>query len=117
MKSSMSESENDSDSREDWWFIGGHLYDVNLVSIVAGAGPDERLLGRMALGREIHPESLVNNGDFGKSVLTFERQGHVLLSSLPSDVWSELETALPEQTAQSNVVREFEVHGERYLAS
>src|ERR1700722_11774020 len=23
---------NDSDSSEDWWFIGGHLYDVNLVS-------------------------------------------------------------------------------------
>jgi signal transduction histidine kinase/CheY-like chemotaxis protein len=122
MKSSTSESENDSDSSEDWWFIGGHLYDVNLVSIVAGAGADERLLGRMALGREIHPESLVNNGDFGKSVLTFERQGHVLLSSLPSDVWSELETALPAQTTQPNAVREFEVHefevrGERYLAS
>lgn len=125
MKSST--SENDSDSSEDWWFIGGHLYDVNLVSIVAGAGADERLLGRMALGREIHPESLVNSGDFGKSALTFERQGHVLLSSLPSDVWSELEIALPERTNEPNAVREFAVHefdvhefevrGERYLGS
>jgi signal transduction histidine kinase/ActR/RegA family two-component response regulator len=117
MKGSTSEAENDSDSNEDWWFIGGHLYDVNLVSIVAGAGADERLLGRMALGREIRPESLVNSGDFGKSVLTFERQGHVLLSSLPPDTWSQLETALPERTASPNEVREFEVHGERYLAS
>jgi signal transduction histidine kinase/ActR/RegA family two-component response regulator len=117
MKGSTAETESASDSSEDWWFIEGHLYDVNLVSIVAGAGPDERLLGRMALGREIRPESLVNSGDFGKSTLIFERKGHVLLSSLPPDVWPELESALPEETAQANEVREFEVRGERYLAS
>ena len=105
------------DSNEDWWFIGGHLYDVNLVTIVAGAGADERLLGRMALGREIRRESLLNSGDFGKSAFTFERQGRVLLSSLPPDVWSELETALPEKSVEPNAVREFEVRGERYLAS
>ena len=32
---------------EDWWFINGHLYDVNLVPVVAGAGEEERVLGRM----------------------------------------------------------------------
>jgi signal transduction histidine kinase/ActR/RegA family two-component response regulator len=116
-------SDGASDSREDWWVIGGHLYDVNLVSIVAGAGADERVLGRMALGREIRRESLLNSGDFGKSAFTFERQGRVLLSSLPPDVWAELEAALPRETAspnavrESNAVREFEVRGERYLAS
>jgi signal transduction histidine kinase/ActR/RegA family two-component response regulator len=106
-----------SESEEDWWFIDGHLYDVNLVAIVAGAGAEERSLGRMALGREIRRESLMNSGDFGKSAFTFERQGKVLLSSLPPDVWPELESALPEETTQPNAVREFEVRGERYLAS
>ena len=106
-----------STSDEDWWFIDGHLYDVNLVAIVAGVGAEERVLGRMALGHEIRRESLLNSGDFGKSAFTFERQGRVLLSSLPPDVWAELEAALPEKTAQPNAVREFEVRGERYLAS
>jgi signal transduction histidine kinase/ActR/RegA family two-component response regulator len=104
-------------SDEDWWFIGGHLYDVNLVPIVAGAGAEERLLGRMALGREIRRDSILNGGAFEKSAFTFERQGRVLLSSLPPDVWTELESVLPKNSAPSNAVREFEVRGERYLAS
>jgi len=107
----------DSASDEDWWFIAGHLYDVNLVAIMAGAGPEERVLGRMALGREVRREAILDSGDFGKSAFTFERQGHVLLSSLPSDVWPDLEAALPEKTATPNSVREFEVRRERYLAS
>lgn len=106
-----------STSDEDWWFIDGHLYDVNLVPIIAGAGSEERVLGRMALGHEIRRESLLNSGDFGKSAFTFEGQGKVLLSSLPPDVWPELEAALPRKAAQPNAVREFEVSGERYLAS
>jgi len=38
---------------EDWWFAGGHLYDMSLVPIVAGANADQHGLGRMALGREV----------------------------------------------------------------
>ncbi len=102
---------------EDWWFIGGHLYDVNLVPIMAGSGTEERVLGRMALGHEITRASLLNSGDFGKSAFSLERDGRVLLSSLPADVWSELETALPEEKTPANSVREFQVRGERYLAS
>ena len=37
-------------SDEDWWFIGGHLYDVNLVPIVAGAGAEERSWAAWRLG-------------------------------------------------------------------
>jgi len=102
---------------EDWWVIGGHLYDVNLVAIVAGSGAEERVLGRMALGREIRSETILNGADFGKSAFTFERKGRVLLSSLPSNMWNDLESALPEDSAQPNAVREFEVRGERYFAS
>ena len=71
----------------------------------------------MALGREIRRESILNGGAFEKSAFTFERQGQVLLSSLPPDVWPEFESALPDESATPNAVREFEVRGERYLAS
>ena len=102
---------------EDWWFINGHLYDVNLVPIFAGAGSEQRALGRMALGREMRRETILSNGDSGKSAFTFERQGHVLLSSLPPEVWQEFESTLPANPAASNSERVFQVRGERWLAS
>jgi signal transduction histidine kinase/ActR/RegA family two-component response regulator len=102
---------------EDWWFINGHLYDVNIVPIFAGAGMEQRALGRMALGREMRRETILSSGDFGKSAFTFERQGHVLLSSLPQDVWQEFEAASPHVTSLSNVDRVFHIRGERWLAS
>jgi signal transduction histidine kinase/ActR/RegA family two-component response regulator len=102
---------------EDWWLINGHLYDVNLVPILAGAGEEERTLGRMALGREMRSETILSSGDFGKSAFTFERQGHVLLSSLPEEVWQEFESALPRDETPSNAERVFQVRGERWLAS
>src|SRR5437879_8365291 len=84
---------------EDWWYINGHLYDVNLVSIVAGAGEEERVLGRMALGREMRRESILSSGDLGKSDLTFERDGRVLLSFIEAGVWAGVDSALATCTA------------------
>jgi len=102
---------------EDWWFINGRLYDVNLVPILAGAGQEQRMLGRMMLGREMRRETILSSGDFGKSAFAFERDGHVLLSSMPQDVWHEFESALPRDAAQSSAERVFQVRGERWLAS
>jgi signal transduction histidine kinase/ActR/RegA family two-component response regulator len=102
---------------EDWWFIDGRLYDVNLVAIVAGAGTEERSLGRMALGREIRRDAVLGSGAFDKSAFTFERKGRVLLSSLAPEVWSDFESALPREMTAANTERDFEVRGERYLAS
>jgi signal transduction histidine kinase/ActR/RegA family two-component response regulator len=101
---------------EDWWSLNGHLYAVNFVPIVAGAGQDERILGRMALGREVRSETMIRSGEFGKSAFAFERQGHVLLSSLPPDVWKEFESALHSDAAPSNAEQVFQVRGERWLA-
>ncbi len=102
---------------EDWWFINGRLYDVNLVPIVAGAGQEQRMLGRMILGREMRRETILSSGDFGNSAFTFERDDHVLLSSLPQDVWQEFESALPRDATQTGAERVFQVRGERWLAS
>ena len=102
---------------EDWWFINGRLYDVNLVPIVSGVASEERSLGRMALGREIRRDAILSTGAFEKSAFTFERKGRVLLSSLPPDAWADLESALPKQDTLSEAGQEFDVRGERYLAS
>src|SRR5215831_3425462 len=61
-----------STGQHDWWFVGGHLYDVSFAPIVAGAGPNQRGLGRIALGHELTARSIVGSGAFSKSALTFE---------------------------------------------
>lgn len=102
---------------EDWWFAGGHLYDVSFATIEAGASAERRSLGRIALGREVSPQTLTQRGTFGNSTLVLVRQGTVLLGSLPSGVWKEFEAALPRGPATAGSIQEITIAGERYLAS
>jgi signal transduction histidine kinase/CheY-like chemotaxis protein len=102
---------------EDWWFAGGHLYDVSFAPIVAGANGNERPLGRMALGREVSPQAIVDSGAFGKSAFVFERQGTVLLSSLPQSSWGEFVASFPQAQARTGAAQEMTIAGERYLAN
>jgi signal transduction histidine kinase/ActR/RegA family two-component response regulator len=102
---------------EDWWFAGGHLYDVSFATIEAGATTERRSLGRMALGREVSPQTIAEPGSPGKSALIFERQGAVLLGSLPPNVWSEFEASLARAPATSGSIQDVNIAGERYLAS
>src|SRR5881394_2229132 len=51
----------------DWWFVGGRLYDVSFRQITAGAAEHSRVLGRMALGREVSRHSVLAGGALGKS--------------------------------------------------
>jgi signal transduction histidine kinase/CheY-like chemotaxis protein len=105
-----------SSGEEDWWFIEGHLYNVNFVPIVAGNGLEERVLGRMALGREIKNDSILGNGAYGRSEFIFERRGDVLLSSLSSELWAEAEATLRHNGQEFIGELETDIHGERYVA-
>jgi signal transduction histidine kinase/CheY-like chemotaxis protein len=101
----------------DWWFAGGHLYDVSFVPIVAGAGDTQRVLGRIALGHELSTQSIVGTGAFSKSALIFERSGSVILSSLPQGAWGDFEASVSRAQDPPNSVRQINIAGERYLAS
>jgi len=103
------------DAEEDWWFVNARLYDVHFAQIVSGAGSEERALGRIALGREIQRDTILST--FGKTAFAFERNGHVLLSSLPPDNWSELEVALSKESGKAETARQIKSRGDLYLAS
>ena len=97
---------------QDWWVSGGHLFDVNVVPIVAGAGEVQHILGRIALGREVSPQAIHRTDLFGNSSLIFERDGKVVLSSLTS------EKANLFQAAEADAsIRDVTLAGEHYLAS
>src|SRR5260221_2759748 len=99
---------------EDWWFAGGHLYDVSLVPIVAGINANQRPLGRMALGRQVSSKSTLDAA-FGKAAFVFDRHGAVLLSSLPPGVWGDFELSLKQRQAKADLIQEVNIGSERYL--
>ena len=103
-----------SSGEEDWWYAGGHLYDVSLVPIVAGSNANQRPLGRMALGREVSSRSTLDVA-FGKAAFLFDRDGVVLLSSLPPSVWGDFELSLRQRPAKADSIPEVEIGSERYL--
>ena len=116
----------ESTGEQDWWFAGGHLYHVSFAPIVAGAGVNQRMLGRIALGREISNRDmssrlLAATGAFGNTAFIIERKGDVILSSLPAKAWGDFETSLhnsPQASgSSSDSIEEINIAGERYLAS
>jgi signal transduction histidine kinase/ActR/RegA family two-component response regulator len=102
--------------KQDWWFADGHLYDVSLAAIVAGSGPNKRLLGRMALGRDVSPQSVLRSRAFGRSAFVFERNGKVLLSSLNPDAAKEFENLLAKRNGKPRSISDITLAGESYLA-
>jgi signal transduction histidine kinase/CheY-like chemotaxis protein len=102
---------------QDWWFAGGHLYHVTFAPIVAGASADRRALGKIALGHELSPQSIIDTGAFGKSAFIFEGKGSVILSSLPASSWGDLETAVSKERESPGSIQEINIAEERYLAS
>jgi len=102
---------------EDWWFAGGHLYHVSVKDIVIGTEGARRVLGRIAVGIEVSRRSVLSAGLFGKSAFAFERNGTILLSSLPANAWEEFEASLKEVPAIAGKVREMRFEDERYLGT
>jgi hypothetical protein len=83
----------DSAGEQDWWLAGERLYQVTFAVIEAGPGSNRQMLGRVARGREVSLKSVLGAG-IGKGSVAMERDGMVILSSLPRNLWSELESSL-----------------------
>jgi hypothetical protein len=46
----------DSTGEQDWWFVGGHLYQVSFAPIIAGANADQRALGEILSVANCRPD-------------------------------------------------------------
>jgi signal transduction histidine kinase/ActR/RegA family two-component response regulator len=103
--------------RHDWWFVRGHLYDLSFAQVAAGAGSELHILGRVALGREVTPQSIAGTDALRDSPVIFERDGRVLLSSLDPTLWSDLQSWLAKSSGTPHSIHEIDIGGERYLGS
>jgi methyl-accepting chemotaxis protein len=66
-------------ARQQWWFLGGHLYEVFFQPIYFGRSKDERLLGVLALGYEIDERAANYVSRIAGSQVTF-RYGDSLVA-------------------------------------
>lgn len=101
--------------QHDWWLVDGHLYCLNFAPITAGADFEQRTIGRIALGRSVTPQSVAGADGFTNGALIFARDGKVLASSLPPELWSDFQTWLASSPRSSGSIQEIDIGGERYL--
>jgi signal transduction histidine kinase/CheY-like chemotaxis protein len=97
--------------------VAGHLYDISFEQILAGSARDRRVLGRLALGREISQAAVLDSPLFGNSRFALERGGGLLLSSLQPGVKSEFEKFVRQDSTVSSRIQELSLEGERYLVA
>jgi len=105
-----------SSQKNDWWYVNGHLYDLSFVPITSGSGSEKHTLGLVALGREVTPQSITGDGLQGGPVV-FERDGHVLVSSLDPSLWDDFQTWLARSHVANRAIHEIDLGGERYLGN
>jgi len=74
----------------DWWFGGGHLFEVFIQPIYSGAPPDSRLLGVLAVGYEIDNRVAEDVRRVASSQVAFRYGQTVVVSTLSTSQRKEL---------------------------
>lgn len=105
-------------ARQQWWFLGGHLYEVFFQPIYFGRSKDERLLGILALGYEIDERAANYVSRIAGSQVTFRYGDSVVASTIAPamrpDFGDESHAAArPEDLS----IQDLQLGRERYLAT
>jgi signal transduction histidine kinase/CheY-like chemotaxis protein len=102
----------------DWWFGGGHLFEVWVQPIYFGASSDGATLGFLAVGHEIQARAAQNFGSIVASDVAFHYGDILVASTLNPNQQSEL---TPPARAPSNgapcVPKEIQLGSERFLVT
>jgi signal transduction histidine kinase/CheY-like chemotaxis protein len=98
----------------DWWYGGGHLYEVWIQPIYFGAESKDSTLGYLAVGHEIDERAAQDFSKIASSDVAF-RWGHTFVASTLTEAQQgELARQLQRDSAGS---QETQIGNERYLAT
>lgn len=100
-------------ARTDWWFGGGHLFEVYLQPIYFGSPEDGRAMGVLAAGYEIDARVAADVGRVASSQVAFSRGRQLVVTTMAG----EQGRLLSERLAQGAVAGEVQLGAERYLAT
>lgn len=96
----------------DWWVSGGHLYQVVIEPVIAGADQGHARLGTVVVGSQIDSSAAGELGRISSTEVAFLQRNKVLVST-----FSPLEERdLEQQSTASGVPQQVEIEGQRYIA-
>jgi signal transduction histidine kinase len=84
-----------------WWFAGGHLYEVVLAPIYFGPRSDNALLGVVAVGYEMNSAVARQVSQMAASQVAILSGDTVVVSTLNSEQTAELQSQLTDKLAPS----------------
>ena len=107
----------DRDDSMDWWFAGGHLYDVRIQPIYFGTTSQNTPVGLLALGHEVNERAALEFASVSSSEVAFNFENTLVASTLSPEQKSELSDQVRAQVPKfTGDAQEIQLSSERYLA-
>ena len=102
---------------DDWWFAGGHLFQVFMQPIYFGEPANHAQLGVLVLGSEINRAVAEDVRRVASSQVAFRRRGTVVVSTLSRSQQEALSDRAVPQPAAGALPVEINLGQERFLAT
>ncbi len=110
------EHRNSLDQPLQWWFAGGHLYEVVLAPIYFGPSTDNSLLGVVAVGDEMNAAVAHQVSQIAASQVTIVCGSDVVVSTLNADQRGEVGASLKGQSIPQGPI-DWKLGGESFVVS
>ncbi len=108
----------DQQEAKDWWFGGGHLYEVWIQPVYLGQPSENTTLGVLVVGHEIDERAAEDFSNIAASEVAFYSGDTLVASTLSADQQRVLEQRLHgNQPVPRGVPEEWELGTERYLST
>jgi len=107
----------DRSESKDWWFGGGHLYEVWIQPIYFGSPSQNMTIGLLAVGHEVNARAAREFASVASSEVAFNFEGAPVASTLSPSLQSELARQIRERAQSlSDDAQEIQLGSELYLA-
>ena len=102
---------------KDWWFGGGHLYEVVIQPIYFGPASADTMTGLLVVGHEVNQQAAREFASVASSEVAFNFNGAPVASTLNPALQTELSGQnRARQRGSSGAIREIQLGSELYLA-
>jgi signal transduction histidine kinase len=107
----------DRSESKDWWFGGGHLYEVWIQPIYFGSPSQNMTVGLLAVGHEVNQRAAREFASVASSEVAFNFEGAPVASTLSPELQAELAHQIRENSqSQHGDGQEIQLGSELYLA-
>jgi len=107
----------DRSESQNWWYGGGHLYEVYIQPIYFGAASQNLTIGMLVVGHEVNQAAARDFAEIASSEVAFTIDGRPVASTLGGAEQSELAQKIRQRVDNASTdPQEFQLGRERYLA-